>query len=258
MDELSRLVMNARALVLEGYYDVPDPAARPARAPSFLETLGRTSQPSDVIAEIKFASPTMRSGKAPDGFGRLLDAIVEARPLGLSVLAEPRIFQGHLEYVRAAATRGVPVLFKDVVVDFAQVDAAAATGASAVLVIQALFAHGLLDGHPQQFIDRAHDADLDAILEVHTPEEWDAALGTDADVIGINNRDLVSMAVDLRTTERILAAKPKDRPVIAMSGIETRAHVAAMRRAGADAVLVGSSIMASDDPARVLRELQHD
>ena len=254
MDELSRLAMNAKALVLEGYYDVTE---RTDRAPSFLGTLGRADQPSEVIAEIKYASPTMHSGKVPDGFERLLDALVQARPLGLSVLAEPRVFQGHLDSVRHAAGSGLPVLFKDVVVDLAQVDAAAATGASAVLVIQALFTHGLLDGHPQQFVDRAHDHGLDAVLEAHTAAEWDACLETDADILGINNRDLVSMAVDMSTTPRLLASRPTDRPVIAMSGIATRADVQSMRRAGADAVLVGSSIMASADPAQKLRELQH-
>lgn len=254
MDELSRLAGNARALVLEGYYDIEDAAPR---APSFLETLGTAAQPADVIAEIKFASPHRASGKPRSDFPRVLDGIVSARPLGLSVLAEPRIFGGSLDVVRRAASKGLPVLFKDVVVDLAQVDAAAACGASAVLLIQSLFAKGLVKGGPQPFIDRAHDRGLDAVLEAHTLVEWDAATETDADILGINNRDLTTMALDLGTTARILGSRPKDRPVIAMSGIERRDQADGMLRAGADAVLVGTSIMSHPDPAKKLEELLH-
>ncbi|HYR81739.1 MAG TPA: nitronate monooxygenase, partial [Thermoplasmata archaeon] len=94
-------------------------------------------------------------------------------------------------------------------------------------------------------------------LEVHTLEEWDAAVETPADILGINNRDLATMAIDLGTTPRILAKRVKDRPVIAMSGIETRGQVDTMLRAGADTVLIGTSIMHHDEPARKLQELQH-
>ena len=254
MDELSRLVSNARALVLEGYYDLDD---RLPMAPSFLESLGVAGQVSDVIAEIKFASPEGESGKPKSAFDGLLDRLVAARPLGLSVLAEPRVFGGHLDFVRRAAGKGLPVLMKDVVVDEAQIDAAAACGASAVLLIESIFQRDLVPEPSQAFIDAAHDRGLDAILEVHTLEEWDSAVGTDADILGINNRDLATMEVDLGTTRRLLGARRKDRPTIAMSGIGHRDQVESMLRAGADAVLVGSSIMAHEDPGKKLEELLH-
>jgi len=254
MDGLRRLVENAHALVREGYYDAPESAAR---SPSFLDVLGTADQPSDVIAEIKFASPTARSGKSPAAFTELLNRIAEARPLGLSVLAEPRIFGGSLAFVREAAAKGLPVLMKDVVIDPVQIKAAAASGASAVLVIETLFARGLVPGPSQALVDAAHERDLDVVLEVHSLAEWDAAVRTDADILGINNRDLASMALDPSTTPSLLSSRPKDRPVIAMSGIDGRSQVDAMLRAGADAVLVGSSIMAHTDPARKLEELLH-
>src|SRR2546427_12145684 len=106
-------------------------------------------------------------------------------------------------------------------------------------------------------IDEAHDRKVGVVLEGHTVEEWDAAVETPADILGINNRNLATMAIDLGTTPRILAERVKDRPVIAMSGIETRGQVDTMIRAGADAVLVGTSIMHHDEPARKLQELQH-
>ncbi len=253
MDELRRLAQNAQSLLREGYYDAPDGSTR---APSLLESLAASETPSDVIAEIKFASPS-RSVPVSADFQRTLKTFVEAEPLGLSVLAEPRIFGGRLEYVRQAATQGLPLLFKDIVVDSRQVDAAAACGASAVLLIQTLSTRGLPVEAPQILIDHAHDRDLDVVLEVHTLDDLDAARATDADILGVNNRDLSTLQVDLETTRTLLAARPKDRPVIAMSGIERRDQVEAMLRAGADAVLVGTSVMTDSDPGRKLEELLH-
>ncbi len=254
MDELSRLIRNAQALVRDGYYRVED---RMEPSPSFLDVLGTADQPSDVIAEIKFASPNRSSGKSVREFEPLLRQLVAAKPLGLSVLAEPRIFGGDLAFVRSAAGQGLPVLVKDVIVDPRQIEAASACVESAVLVIQTIFTRRLLEGRSQDLIDAAHDRDLDVVLEVHSPEDWDGAVATDADVLGINNRDLGTMEVDLSTTTTLLASRPKDRPVIAMSGIERRAEVDEALRAGADAVLVGSSIMAHPDPGKKLGELLH-
>ncbi len=254
MDELRRLAENARALVREGYYRTDE---RVPPAPSFLETLGRSGQASDVIAEIKFASPSGLSGQAPKDFGRILRGLVDAGPLGLSVLAEPSVFGGDLRFVREASRCGLPVLMKDIVVDPAQIEAAASCGASAVLVIQSLFTRGILDGTAQVLVDVAHARDLDVVLEAHTLDEWDAASRTDADILGINNRDLSTMEMDPQTTTRILSARRKDRPVIAMSGVETRSQIDALLHAGADAVLVGSSIMAHPDPGKKLEELVH-
>ncbi len=254
MDGIDRLVRNARSLIEEGYYDGREAVPR---SPSFMDLLWAAEAPSRVIAEIKFASPSMTSGKTPGTFGRVLDAIAGAKPLGLSVLAEPRIFGGDLDHVRRAARKGLPVLMKDIIVDPVQIDAAAASGASAVLLIQAVESKGLLARPMQALVDTAHDRDLDVVLEVHTAAEWDAATATDADILGINNRDLSTMDVDLRTTPNLLASRPKDRPVIAMSGVERRDQVEALLAAGADAVLVGTSIMSARDPARKLEELLH-
>ncbi len=254
MDELRRLVQNAQGLLREEYYTVTGSVPR---APSFLDTLGTPDQPSEVIAEIKFSSPGMPARPSAERFHEVLSTFVRAKPLGLSILAEPHVFGGSLEYVRQAAATRVPVLFKDIVVDARQVEAAAACGASAVLVIQTIATRGLPAAAPQRLIDRAHELDLDVVLEVHSVEDLDAAVETDADVLGINNRDLSTMKIDPGTTAVLLSARPKDRPVIAMSGIERREQVEAMLRAGADAVLVGTSIMTDPDPRRKLEALLH-
>ncbi len=254
MDALERLVANAEILLKEGYYDV---RGETDRSPSFLDALDASTRTSDVVAELKFASPSTRSPKDGTHFDAILEGIVAAKPLGLSVVAEPRIFGGSIGFVSRAARTGLPVLMKDIVVDSRQIDAAAVCGASALLLIETLARRGHFHRRMQMLIDEAHDRRLGVVLEVHTLEEWDAAVETPADILGINNRNLATMAVDLGTTPRILAERVKDRPVIAMSGIETRGQVDAMLRAGADAVLVGTSIMHHDEPARKLRELQH-
>jgi indole-3-glycerol phosphate synthase len=254
MDGLERLTRNAERLVQEGYYDVH---GRVARSPSFLGSLGKSKTAAAVIAEIKFASPTMDRRDLAGTFDVLLDRLVASGPLGLSVLAEPRIFAGNLDYVRRAASKGVPVLMKDIVVDARQVEAAAACGASSVLLIQAIESRGLLRQPIQSFVDLAHDRNLDVVLEVHTLDEWDAAVRTDADVLGLNNRDLATMEVDVETAPRLLMSRAKDRPAIAMSGIDRREQIESMLRAGADAVLIGSAIMANTDPRKKLEEFLH-
>jgi indole-3-glycerol phosphate synthase len=146
---------------------------------------------------------------------------------------------------------------KDIVVDPRQIAAAASCGAGAVLLIETLVRRGRLHASRQALIEDAHSRGLDVVLEVHTLAEWDSAIESDSDILGINNRDLATMDLDRGTTTRILSERGKDRPVIAMSGIETRAQVDAMLLAGADAVLVGTSIMRHADPARKLQELRH-
>jgi len=253
MDALERLVTNAETLLKEGYYDV---RGETDRSPSFLDALSAPTRTSDVVSELKFASPTMRSQKAAH-FDAILERIVAANPLGLSVVSEPRTFGGNIDFVSRAARTGLPVLMKDIVVDSRQIDAAALCGASALLLIETLALRGHFHRRMPMLIDEAHDRKVGVLLEVHTLEEWDAAVETSADILGINNRNLATMAIDLGTTPRILAERVKDRPVIAMSGIETRGQVETMLRAGADAVLVGTSIIRHDEPARKLQELQH-
>src|SRR5216117_3835346 len=115
--------------------------------------------------------------------------------------------------VRAART-GLPVLMKDVVIDSRQIDAAARCGASALLLIETLERGGHSHRRIDRLIDEAHDRKVEVVLEVHTLEEWDAAVETPADILGVNNRSLATLAIDLGTTPRILGERRKDRPVI--------------------------------------------
>jgi len=114
LDELERLVGNTEALLGEDYYNVPHSSAR---SPSLSGILRAAPRRSDVIAEIKFASPTIPLVRDPAEFDFLLARIAAANPLALSILTEPRIFRGHLDLLRRAASTGLPVIMKDIVVD---------------------------------------------------------------------------------------------------------------------------------------------
>jgi indole-3-glycerol phosphate synthase len=209
-------------------------------------------QHAPIIAEIKPSSPSrgcLRHITSPVDVAKAMEA---GGAVGISVLTEPKRFGGSLQalaYVKRSV--GIPVLMKDIIVDKAQIEAAAHIGADAVLLI-----HGAVAVKVDELIEFAHSLGLEVLLETHTIGELKAALETEADMIGINNRDLKTLKVDLGVTARILAeTHPNGRIVISESGIENADHVRFLRRCGANAFLVGSSIMLADDIGQMVREL---
>lgn len=209
--------------------------------------------PVRVIAEVKRASPsagTIRADADPAAVARTYE---RAGAAAVSVLTERRYFAGSpddLTEVRAAV--GLPVMRKDFVVDSYQVYEARALGADALLlIVGAVPAPGLAA------LGRlAVELGMAVVFEVHTPAQVDEALAAGARVIGINNRDLATLAVDLRTTLRVRPRIPPGVVVISESGIETEDGVARVCDAGVDAILVGTALMASPDPAARLRALR--
>jgi len=137
---------------------------------------------------------------------------------------------------------------KDFIVSARQVEAARDSGASAVLLIQALFDRGYAKRNVEEMIEFAHAIGLEVLLEAHTDTEFEHALSTDADLVGINNRDLRTLDVDLTTTKEILEKVPRNgRIVISESGVTTPEDAKFLRRCGADALLVGSTLMRAKD-----------
>lgn len=205
------------------------------------------------IAEIKGASPsagTIRRGVDPVMVAQAYEAGGAA---ALSVLTDARYFQGSWDALRAVcrATR-LPVLCKEFVIDPYQIDEATAAGASAVLLITAI-----LDGAQlRAFLEHTRLRELDALVEVHAPDELAVALDAGAEIIGINNRNLRTLQVDLETTARLRPGIPAGVVVVSESGIETRVQVERLERLGIDAVLVGTSLMGSPDPSAKLRALR--
>jgi len=203
-----------------------------------------------VIAEVKQASPSEGRIKvvAPAVQARLYES---AGASAVSVLTEERHFGGSLEDLRAVkAAVEVPVLRKDFIVDVYQLYESLVYGADAVLLMAAI-----LKDDTKTYVLKAHEIGLECMVEVHDAGEVDYAVESGARLIGINNRDLETLKVELGTTERLMPLIPDDRLIVAESGIKTREDVERMEAAGADAVLVGTALMRADDPAANLREL---
>lgn len=241
----------ARARVAGGYYDLKKlPDYCPPREP--LSLVAALEKPG-LVAEIKPASPTAGALRPDADAGALARELVAAGAAGISALAVREGFGGSLENVIAATSGGAPVLFKDFVVDEAQLKAARRCGASAVLLIL-----DLTGMRTASLIERAHKLGLEALLEVYDEAGYEEAACLDADLLGINNRDLrkPGLPVDPQRAARILRKRGALAPTLALSGVETAEDVRRVVDAGARGALVGSTLMRAADPGQKLRALK--
>jgi len=191
-----------------------------------------------VIAEVKPTSPTTDGEHTADPV-ELAVAMVDGGAAALSVLTEPAHFGGSVENLRRIREAvDVPVLRKDFILNEAQLD----TVASDVILLIARF----LGDDLEPMLAAARERGFQVLVEVHTAGELDAALDAGADIVGINNRDLAQLEVDLSTVEKLAEAVPDAVTLIAESGISTADDVRRMRAAGADGLLIGSAIMDGD------------
>jgi indole-3-glycerol phosphate synthase len=209
-----------------------------------------------VVAEIKPASPSKGVIAQDIDVEALASMMKRGGVVGLSILTEPKHFRGRTEYLIAAGRCSLPRLMKDVIIDPIQVEAASKIGAEAILLIESLFERHLCNQDLEGMIDLAHEREMEVLLETHTMEEFEKALSTEADLIGINNRNLSTLQTDLDVTRKILSSRhPGNHVVVSESGIDTGDHVRFLRECGADAFLVGSSIMSALNPEEKVREL---
>src|SRR6188768_3690505 len=182
----------------------------------------------------------------------LIAAYERGGAAALSVLTDERHFGGSLEDLRAArASCDLPILRKDFIVDPYQLYEAAINGADAVLLI----VRALDDAELRSLYGEARGLDLDCLVEVHDEGELERALEADADVIGINNRNLDEGTVDVATTYELMPDVPAGKTVVAESGISERAELEELERVGVDAVLIGGALMSAADPEAKAREL---
>lgn len=222
---------------------------RPEGRP-FHEALARPG--TSLIAEHKRRSPSAGEIREGASVTEIVRAYERGGAAALSILTEERHFGGSLaDLTEARSASDLPILRKDFTVDPYQLVEARAVGADAVLLVVGSLEPDALSSLYQE----ARALDLDALVEVHDGEELEAALEIDADLIGINNRDLQDFSVDISKTFELLADVPAGKTVVSESGIVHREQVEELERVGVDAVLVGETLMRAADPEAACREL---
>ena len=252
-DFLDTLGQDAKKTINEGYYKVAEqsPVKFLSLKKAILECKG-----VPIIAEIKVASPSLGMIKEKADVEKIAVDMENGGAVGISVLTEPKHFKGSLgSFVKVRQKVELPLLMKDIIIASSQLEAASKIGANAILLIQALFDRGYCEYGVDEMIAYAHSRNLEVLLEVHTEKEFLSALYTDADLIGINNRNLGTLEVNLETTRRIMKAfGSQGKIVVSESGIKTRDDLRLLRDHGVRAFLIGSSIMLSDDIGRAVEE----
>ena len=205
-----------------------------------------------LIAEVKKASPSAGIIRQDFDPVQIARTYVEAGASCLSVLTDEKFFQGHDHYfraIRAAVT--LPMIRKDFVVCEWQIIESRLLGADAVLLIAAALSPSQLD----EYQALATSLGMSALVEVHTEEEMQSALDINAGLVGINSRNLKTFVTDLGTVQRLAAVVPSHVTLVAESGLKTPADVRRVAADGAKAILVGESLLRSEDIGAAVREL---
>ncbi|MGD8883669.1 MAG: indole-3-glycerol phosphate synthase TrpC [Desulfobacterales bacterium] len=230
------------------------PFSRDKRRQPLRDFKGAISMPQKIrlIAEIKFASPSaglIRPLTDPISIGRIYE---DAGAAAISLLTDQRFFQGDLEHLpRLKKAISLPILRKDFIIDAVQVRQSFLYGADAVLLIARLLSQQQLT----EYIDLCRELGMAPLTEVHSKDDLEKAVTSGAEIIGINNRDLDSFNVDIDTTFKLAPLVPNSCILVSESGITAKSDIRALQTTGIQAVLVGSALMRSKDPAKITREI---
>lgn len=235
-----------------GEKEVMDRAAEDERTPKdFLGALQKSGL--SVIAEVKKASPSkgvIREDFTPVG---IAEEYEKAGADAISVLTEEHYFQGSSRYLQAIREKvDLPILRKDFIIDAYQIYESLVIGADAVLLIAAILDSLTIT----RFMRIADELGLQCLVEAHNEKELRTALDAGARIIGVNNRDLHTFDVDLKTTGRLAGLVPEGRVIVSESGILTNTDMRTVASYGADAVLIGETLMRSGDIAGRMKELR--
>ena len=213
-----------------------------------------SSEDISIIAEVKKASPS--KGLIAEDFNYLQIAkdYESAGASAISVLTEPYFFQGNDDYLKEIAnTVNIPVLRKDFVVDEYMIWEAKLLGASAILLIVSILDTAQL----KKYLDLAHDLGLSAIVETHDGDEIMKAMTVGAEIIGVNNRNLNDFTVDIENSINLRRCVSEDIIFISESGIKTKEDVSRLKENNVDAVLIGETLMKSDDKKTMISEFKN-
>jgi indole-3-glycerol phosphate synthase len=251
-DMLDKLANNSQKAINDKVYEINYKNSNSGK--NLIEQI-RNNKHASLITEVKFSSPSLGDIREISDPVLIAKQMIEGGAVGLSVLTQPYLFNGSPEYFTKIRKQvQVPLLMKDIVVDKVQIDAAEKLGADVVLLIQAIFDKNFASDI-DDFIAYAHKKNLLVLLESHTKKEFTDSVKTQADILGINNRNLDTLEISLDTTKSILKEKNEKRIVISESGVESTKDIQFLHKCGADAFLVGSSIMKSKDIKGLVSEL---
>ncbi|MEK6944026.1 MAG: indole-3-glycerol-phosphate synthase [Thermoproteota archaeon] len=249
---LQKLIQNSQKAIDEGVYEITE---KLQKSQMDLIDLIKNNNHAPIITEIKFSSPSLGKIRTASDPIAIANSMIRGGAVGLSVLTQPYLFDGSPEFfIKIRQNVKVPLLMKDIVIDKIQIDAAQKLGADYILLIESLFDNRHLK-EIDEYVDYAHKKNLRVLIESHTKTEFENSLKTNADLIGINNRNLDTLEIDIKTTKIVLDGFDKSRIILSESGIETPKDIRFLHDCGASAFLVGSSIMKSDNIETFVRQL---
>ena len=213
-----------------------------------------STQDISIIAEVKRASPSKGLIAEDFDYVKIAKEYEEAGASAISVLTEPYFFLGSDDYLSDIAQNvSIPILRKDFVVDEYMIWQAKALGASAILLIVSILDTVQL----KKYLDLAHDLGLSAIVETHDASEISTAMIVGAEIIGVNNRNLNDFTVDIENSINLRRCVSGDVVFISESGIKTKEDVTRLKENNVDAVLIGETLMKSDDKKSMISELKN-
>ncbi|MGI0017141.1 MAG: indole-3-glycerol phosphate synthase TrpC [Nitrosotalea sp.] len=251
-DMLEKLAKNSQQAISDGTYEINYKNQKSEK--NLLEQI-KNNKHASLVTEVKFSSPSLGNIRQVSDPVLIAKQMVDGGAVGLSVLTQPYLFNGSPDYfTKIRKEIKVPLLMKDIVVDKVQIDAAEKLGADVVLLIQAIFDMKFAQDI-DEFVSYAHKKNLLVLLESHTQKEFADSTKTKADILGINNRNLDTLEISLDTTKSILENRNEKRIIISESGVESPKDIQFLKKCGADAFLVGSSIMKSKDIKGLVSEL---
>ena len=249
---LEKLVNNSKKAIDNGVYEISESISK-----SEID-LGETlikSQHASLITEVKFSSPALGSIRKVSDPIEIATQMVNGGSSALSVLTQPFLFDGSPEhFMKVRKVVEIPMLMKDITIDKIQIDAAKKMGADYFLLIQSLFDKRMvLD--MDELIEYGHKNGVKVIVEAHTSQEFENACRTNADIVGINNRNLDTLKIDLNTTKNILEKSDSSKIIISESGIKSQDDIRFLHKCGVRGYLIGTAIMKNENIEQTVRGL---
>ena len=249
---LEKLVNNSRKAIDNGVYNISESLSNSGID---LGEIIINSQHAPLITEIKFSSPALGNiRKVSDPINIALQ-MINGGASALSVLTQPFLFDGSPElFMKVRKAVEIPMLMKDITIDKIQIDAAKKMGADYFLLIQSLFDKKMVS-EMDELIEYGHKNGVKVLVEAHTSKEFENACKTNADIVGINNRNLDTLKIDLNTTKNILEESNSSKIIISESGIESKDNIRFLHKCGVKGYLIGTAIMKNDDIEQTVRGL---